>query len=283
MKLHLKTSIGTLAAFGLLCVAPMPAICQQASAPAASSAKKDAKPEQSIPRLVDGHPNLNGFWASGRGPDTPAGSFFGARDPGIKRGDGGNAKVQSADPNQPPYKPELLDKVKNFAQYESKYDPAFYCKPGGVPRIGPPHAIIQASGMPIVFMYELTAGNTFRIIPTDGRPHDPNADHYYNGDSVGHWEGDTLVVDTIDLNDDTWLGLYGWFHSPDIHVTERISRDGDSLHYQATVEDPTVFTRPWTMNPWVSKSTKELLVESFPCNEVDEGHIIDFGEKTKTQ
>lgn len=259
------------------------AISRQASL--APDAQPRIRVNQQNANLIGGHPNLNGFWANGRGPDTPVDSSFGSRSADIKRGDSEGAKAQAADPNQPPYKPELLAKVQELAKTESKSDPAFFCKPGGVPRIGPPHAIIQAPGMPIIFLYQVVSGNTFRIIPTDGRPHNPMATALpsYYGDSVGHWEGDTLVVDTIALNDDTWLGLYGWFHSSDIHVTERISRVGDFLHYQATVEDPQVFTRPWVMNPWVSKLTKEVLVENPPCIETDISHITTYDEKTKTE
>jgi hypothetical protein len=256
MKLPRMTSRATVAVLALLYVAPLPATCQQTpAAPNAnpSANNKDAISAQPLPRLADGHPDLNGFWASGSGPDTPVGSSFGPRrDPNIKRGDWAGAKEQAADPNQPPYKPELMAKVKDLARTESKSDSAFFCKPGGVPRIGPPHAIIQAPGMPIVFLYQVISGNTFRLVPTDGRPHNPEADETYYGDSVAHWEGDTLVVDTTEFNDDTWLGIYGWFHSTALHVTERISRQGDTLHYQATVEDPEIFTRPWTMNPWLS-------------------------------
>jgi hypothetical protein len=204
------------AAFIVLFIAPMPATCQQTPAPAAQSTAKDAKSAQPLKRLADGHPDLNGFWLSSAGPDTPVGGFDGplGNGPGRRGGDNG-AKARAADPNQPPYKPELLDKVKDLARNESKTDPAFYCKPGGVPRIGPPHAIIQAPGMPIVFLYQVIAGNTFRLVPMDGRPHDPESDDTYYGDSIGRWDGDTLVVDTVHLNDDTWLGLDGQCHARD--------------------------------------------------------------------
>ena len=177
----------------------------------------------------------------------------------------------------------MIEKVKDLAKHESNADPAFYCKPGGVPRIGPPHAIIQHPGMPIVFLYQVIAGNTFRLVPMDGRPHDPAANPMYYGDSIGRWEGDTLVVDTIDLNDDTWLGLDGWFHSDSMHVVERINREGDAIRWQATVEDPNVFTRPWTMNPRIAKATTELIIENAPCIEKDESHITDPGLKTRPE
>src|SRR6266850_8533393 len=207
-----------IASFALVLAAlvALPAAAQQR--PAAPAAPPDDPAKKATPKLADGHPDLNGYWAIGRGPDTPVNSEFGERNPYIKRGDARNAAAQYADPNQPPYKPELKAKVEDLAKNESKVDTAFFCKPGGVPRVGPPHSIVQAPGMPIVFLYEVVAGNTFRLVPTDGRAHDPNADLLYYGDSVGRWEGNTLVVDTIGFNDETWLGIYGWFHSSKLHV-----------------------------------------------------------------
>ncbi|PYU27817.1 MAG: hypothetical protein DMG32_05015 [Acidobacteria bacterium] len=280
-EIPVKASLATMAVLTILCAAPMPAASQQKSAAGAPKAAPDVPSARPIRRLADGHPDLNGFWASSAGPDTPVGGF-GPPDPNVRRGDNG-ARARLADPNQPPYKPELLEKVKDLARNESKLDPAFFCKPGGIPRIGPPHAIIQAPGMPIVFLYQVIAGNAFRLVPTDGRPHDPEADLSYYGDSVGHWEGDTLVVDSTDFNDDTWLGLDGWFHSTALHVVERITREGDTIRYQATVEDPNVFTRPWAMNPRIAKATTDLIVENAPCVERDEGHIIDYDLKTRPQ
>jgi len=101
------------------------------------------------------------------------------------------------------------------------------------------------------------------------------------GDSIARWEGSTLVVDSVGYNDETWLGIYGWFHSSKLHVVERLSRVGDTLHYQATVDDPEVFTRPWTMNPWVSVKTNEPILENPPCVETDIDHVTSFDEKTK--
>ena len=271
-----------LTALAVLVLTAAPTAAQQRAAapppPAADPAKKPT------PKMADGHPNLNGYWASSRGPDTPVNSEFGERNSFIKRGDWRNAREAYADPNQPPYKPALSAKVEELAKNESKMDTAFFCKPGGVPRVGPPHAIVQAPGMPIVFLYQVNSGNTFRLVPTDGRPHDPNLDLLYYGDSIGRWDGDTLVVDSVGFNDETWLGIYGWFHSDKLHVVERLSRVGDTLRYQATIEDPEVLTRPWTMNPWVSvRTTKELLIENPPCVELDIDHVTSFDEKTKPQ
>jgi len=271
-------SLAVLAAFVAL-----PAAAQQRP-PAASAPTAPDPSKKPTPKLADGHPDLNGFWAIGRGPDTPVNSEFGQRNTFIKRGDWRNAKEAYADPNQPPYKPELKAKVEDFAKQESKLDTAFFCKPGGVPRIGPPHAIVQTPGMPIVFLYQLGAGNAFRLVPTDTTKHDELAlsiGNMYNGDSIGRWEGNTLVVETVGFIDETWIGIYGWFHSDKMKVVERISRVGDTLRYQATVEDPDVFTRPWVMNPWVSVKTSERIIENPPCVETDFDNLTSLDEKTK--
>ena len=151
---------------------------------------------------------------------------------------------RAKDANKPPYKPELAAKVKDLSDRQSQEDPAFYCKPAGVPRMGAPSQILQMPGQ-VVFLY---ATNLFRLVPTDGRPHRTDIDTSYMGDSVGRWDGDTLVVDVNNLNDDTWLGPDGYFHTEAMHVVERLTRNGDTLTYQATVEDPNVFTKPWVMN-----------------------------------
>ena len=270
-----------LVALALVVAVPVAAQQRGAAAPAPAPAADPSK--KPTPKLADGHPDLNGYWAIGRGPDTPVNSEFGQRNAFIKRGDWRNAKEAYADPNQPPYKPELKAKVEENAKLESKLDTAFFCKPGGVPRLGPPHAIVQAPAMPLVFLYQLGAGNTFRQVPITGQ-HDEIAmgiGNLYNGDSIGRWEGNTLVVETVGFIDETWIGIYGWFHSDKMKVVERISRVGDTLHYQATVEDPEVFTRPWTMNPWVSVKTNERIIENPPCVETDFDNLTSLDEKTK--
>ena len=124
--------------------------------------------------------------------------------------------------------------------------------PAGVPRMGPPDKIVQTP-KEIVFLYVSPAargwGDQYRVIPMDGRPHTPLADldGTWKGESIGHWEGDTLVVDTIGFNDTSWLDNGGYFHSENMHVIERIRREGNTLSWQATVEDPDVLMKPWAM------------------------------------
>ena len=136
--------------------------------------------------------------------------------------------------------------------------------------MGPPSQILQMPGQ-VVFLY---ATNLFRLVPTDGRPHRTDIDTSYMGDSVGHWDGDTLVVDVNNLNDDTWLGPDGYFHTDAMHVIERLTRNGDAMTYQATVEDPNVFTRPWVMNARTMRLGTRPLEEGPPCVEKDAEHLV---------
>jgi hypothetical protein len=94
---------------------------------------------------------------------------------------------------------------------------------------------------------------------------------------VGHWEGDTLVIDVVGFNDVTWLAEDGKFHTDAMHVIERFTRDGDGMKYEVTVEDPTVFTRPWIVNPRMLKLNTALdaaIDEDPPCVEKDAGHLV---------
>jgi len=278
-----RLELTVLAASALLGIYETPALSQQIPTYSASAATKDAKSSSVTPRLADGHPNLNGFWAGG-GRASGAVILHHQDHVEIRVGDNNpperlnaarndHAEVERVDPNPPPYKPELLAKVKELEKNRYQVDPAFVCKPAGVPRVGPPNAIVQAPGMPIIFLNETLSGNIYRLIPIDGRPHDPDADPSYYGDSVGHWDGDTLVVDTTELNDDTWLGEPGWFHSTALHVIEHISRDDEGIRYEATVEDSGVFTRPWVMNPRTLRPTKEVTIETAPCMDRDRPNI----------
>jgi hypothetical protein len=153
---------------------------------------------------------------------------------------------------RPIYKPEFWDKVQQLDMWTNKYDPVMTCQPLGVPREGPPRRIYQTD-RDVTFIY--TGGDAgggygeYRVIPTDGRPHPKSAelDQLYLGDTVGRWEGDTLVLDAVAFPDSTWLGRGGFFHSDQMHVVERFRRQGDALLYDVTVEDPEVLVEPWVL------------------------------------
>ena len=117
----------------------------------------------------------------------------------------------------------------------------------GTPRINlqTGFQIVQAPGY-VVFLYEY--GHTYRIVPLDGRMHLPETIKLWMGDSRGRWEGRTLVIDVTNHNDQTWFDQVGAFHSDALHVVERWTFAGaDALDYEATIEDPDVFTQPWKL------------------------------------
>jgi hypothetical protein len=180
----------------------------------------------------------------------------------------------------PSYKAEFLAKVHDLDVHENEVDPAFHCHPAGVPRVGPPRQIVQTPGL-MVFLYMSENGAPYRVIPTDGRKHRPDVEPSYYGDSIGHWEGDTLVVDVNRFNDDTWLGEDGWFHTTQLHVVERFTRVGDVLKYQVTIEDAGVLTKPWVKAPVTLKldDLSNLISDATsieaPCIEVDSPHIVN--------
>jgi hypothetical protein len=224
-----------------------------------------------VPRLPDGHPDLNGTWDNGSGidfiqPQTSAdGSVCiagcqGAQAAAAPPPPSSAPRQAAAGANVPHYRPELLSKVKDLDKRQVETDPVLRCKNPGLPRIGPPDKIVQQSNQ-IVFLYDDVSGAFWRIIPMDGRQHRTDVDPSYLGDSIGHWEGDTLIVDANQFNDDSWLTDNGAFHTADLRVTERLHRVGDTIEYQAVAEDPKVLAEPWKLKMRMLKLTHKELVE----------------------
>jgi len=235
------------------------------------------------PQTADGKPDLSGRWGGGGG---------GGRRPvvgedGVLRiggnyrkgnptnGERDSGLEQRVGPSYPLYKPEHWERVDYLDNHGNVEDSAFHCMPAGVPRIGPPIKIMQTP-TEVVFMYQ--ARNTWRVIPVDGRPHDPvnSRDQTFMGDSIGRWEGDTLVVDVVGFNETSWIGWPGYFHSGDMRVEERLRRDGNVLIYQATVHDPEVLQEPWVMPERrlnLNTSPRITYIEDPPCLETDSANL----------
>jgi hypothetical protein len=229
--------------------------------------------------LAQGHPDLSGTWANVA--SLPLNNLARAENGAVSntapdRGVVRPAVVAGAleSTRTPSYKPEFQERVKFLSENESKTDPVFYCGRPGVPRIGPPRRIVQLPN-DVIFLYEDISGNTFRVIPIDGRPHNERANPSYYGDSVGRWEGEKLVIDVRNFVEDTWFGEEGYFHSDALQVTERLWRDGENLVYQATVSDPKVLTAPWTVPPRVVKPSSDPIEESPPCIETDGPRLLN--------
>jgi hypothetical protein len=241
---------------------------------AAEAARNPGAASKPTPRMADGHPDLNGVWHHFFGIGTiqkvgesyTVGGAFSPKSAALY-----NAPLRDA---KPEYNPELVAKVKSLNETQVNDDPALHCMPPGVPRLGPPHEIVQTPKQ-AVFLYADSTGNQWRVIPLDGRPHstDPETASTYNGDSVGHWEGDTLVVDVTRLTDETWLGDNGLFHSRKLHVTERLRRKGDTIEYQVTAEDPGVLQKPWTLSRTLTLQP-DALEEAAACVDKDAGHYV---------
>jgi len=233
-----------------------------------------------LPRDAQGHPDLNGTWDNGAGidfikPQRLAGGSVcvsGCDAPPAPPKNGAPAAAR-APRNFPKYKPEYLAKVAALEKDQLNRDPVLHCRSPGLPRIGPPDKIVQQPRQ-IVFLYDDVSGSFFRIIPTDGRGHRTDVDPSTLGDSIGHWEGDTLVVEANQFNDDSWLTDNGAFHSTQLTVTERLWRVGDTLHYEAVASDPQVLTEPWKVTR-LAKLTDVDLVEATPCIDKDLTHVVD--------
>jgi len=186
--------------------------------------------------------------------------------------------------SRPIYKPEYWEMVKEFDANANEEDPSNNCMPAGVPRVGSPSYIGQFPNY-LIFIYPGQGGliatqTMYRMIPLDGRKHTPlqDLDGSYTGEGIAHWEGDTLVVDTWGFNSATWFDqLGGYFHSENMHVIERFQRNGNTLSWTATIEDPDVLLEPWTTTPRIqtlNPNPKAMLPESLPCSERDLAHAV---------
>jgi len=213
------------------------------------------------PRRPDGKPDMTGTWGFPFNPVTG----FGARRCGPTQKeckepmDNFWVDYEWISPSRfgvlgrPIYKPEFWDRIQELDQWTNKEDPVMTCQPLGLPRHGTPQRIIQTD-KDVIFFYgqyaDYGGGNTeFRDIPTDGRTRDDkkSIEATYYGYSIGRWEGDTLVIESTSFVDSTWLGRGGLFHSDNMRIIERLTRVGNEIRYDMTIEDPDSFVEPWVM------------------------------------
>ncbi len=203
------------------------------------------------PRTAEGQPDLNGIW-----------QVLGTAAWDIRAhnaADGVPAGLGVVDGNEIPYQPWAATRqLKNYANRLTE-DPVRKCYLPGVPRITYmplPFRILQTPDH-VVMTYEYA--HVVRIIYTDGSAH-PLPNDFWMGDSRGHWEGDTLVVDTTHFNDRTWFDAAGNFHSDALHVVERYTPTSQyHVEYEVRIEDDEVFTRPWTMRMLLYRRMEEGL------------------------
>jgi hypothetical protein len=221
---------------------PMQAMDPTASVLAVGSSLAAAEQAYTPPHTADGLPDLQGVWQV---INTAA---WDIQDHHAAMGVPAGQSVVVG--NEIPYQAWALARKKENFENRQTADPLTKCYMPGVPRVTYvpfPFQIFQTAKK-VVIAYEYI--HIDRVIYTDGTPHPyPPIVDFWMGDSRGRYEGDTLVVDVSNLNDQTWLDAAGNFHSDALHLVERYTRVGpDHINYEVTVEDPKVFTRPWKMN-----------------------------------
>jgi hypothetical protein len=193
------------------------------------------------PRTADGKPDFQGFW---RG--QPAATENIEEHPKTDDDDGGRTLIVDPADGRIPYQPWALQQVRdNRAHY---VEPNAACFPSGVPRsmYVPTQIEIRQNASAVMILFE--RAHTYRIIPTEGRAHADSRITLWQGDSRGRWEGNTLVVDVANQNGRAWLDQAGHFYTEAAHMVERLTLvDPNTIHYQVTIDDPTAFTKPWTM------------------------------------
>jgi hypothetical protein len=164
---------------------------------------------------------------------------------------------------------------KNAATY---VDPNALCRLSGVPRTTgymSDRILLQQPPGHVVF---LSGDHGYRIVQMDGRPHVGDSLRMWNGDSRGRWDGNTLVIDVTNQNGKTWFDIAGSFASESLHVVERLTLiDINTIHYQATIEDPKVFTKPWTIAAALVRNAgkdSELWLEECYEGEKSSDHLL---------
>src|SRR5215467_4957687 len=209
-----------------------------------------------IRRMPDGKPDLSGYYSANSG-----GANYGLErhDRDFLTPETQGVIVDPPDGKLPYQEWSKAERVERELPYRGYDDPTAHCFVAGVPRsmyTPSPFQILQTPEY-VVFLFERMS---WRIVPLDGRAHLPDTIRLWQGDSVGHWDGDTLVVDTTNLNGKTWLNEVGDVITNAAHIVEQfVPVDAGKITYRATVTDPIAYTKPWTIELQLNKQNEELL------------------------
>jgi len=218
--------------------------------------------QNAIPRTPDGRPNFQGIWQAARSGNDDVGRLV----------DGGSIPYLAAAAGQ---------RAKNVAN-RGAADPLSKCYMPGVPRIMYmewPFQILHTRDH-IAMLFEWTLD--YRLIYTNGSPHETRVNPWM-GDSRGRWESDTLVVDVTNQSELTWFDKAGDFHSDALHVVERYTMlDPDTIRYEATIDDPKVFTRPWKISLPLARQRGVDRISEFHCQAEKEEANGDFEREPRT-
>src|SRR5215469_11663743 len=228
---------------------------------------RDGKPNLAapVPRAANHKPDLTGLWATDPTPRPEMERLYGFLGAFAVPGDNPLEFnkyminiMSDFKPGEDPILPEFLPLLKRRSEDRAANEnPTTRCLPMGIPwihGIPDPYRIVQTPGLTLI-IYE---GEPVRQIFTDGRKHIADPSPAWSGYSIGNWDGDTFVVDSVGFNDRTWLDAFGHPHSESLHIVERFHRrDFGHMDLQVTIEDPKVYTKPVTV-----KYTQTLVPDS---------------------
>ena len=172
-----------------------------------------------------------------------------------------------------PYKPDALAQRQKNYEARATADPSLKCYQAGVPRatyVPSPLQILQGPNGAFAIVYQ--ENHAFRVFYPDTRPHFDAAD-FWMGDTRYRWEGDTLVASVVALTDQMWMDGAGNFHSPDVHIVERYRMtDADTIEYEARIEDPAVYSKPWTLKTVLERvKRRDARIIEDECLEGEDG------------
>jgi len=247
-----------------------------------ASAQRPAKaPAGPILRMADGKPNLQGHFQADAGGANWGLEFH----PEVFGLPPGRGVIVDPPDKKLPLQPWAEAERQSRKLPERGYDdPTAHCfVSAGVPRSMYTPSPLQIMQTPthVVILYERMA---WRTIPLDGRHRIPDNVRLWQGDSAGHWEGDTLVVETTNFNGKTWLNEVGDVISHAEHVVERfIPVDADTITYRATVTDPIVYTRPWTIEMPLNRQQGEILEVACHEDNQDLQHLKDIRDEARAK
>jgi hypothetical protein len=211
-----------------------------------AASKRHKPPTGPAPRTADGKPDLSGTWWTPR----------------------------TVDAGRPEWLPNAVAVAKERADNNRRDSPQARCLPAPVLRLGPVYAIAQSPGLMVIISDDDSPG--FHQIYLDGRAHPQDPAPAWYGHNVGHWEGDTLILDRVGFNDQVWLDQESHPHSDKLHVIEKYTRpDVGHLLTEITVDDPGVLARPFTMKRESELAPAETIYEFIcPENNRDVQHMI---------
>jgi len=249
-------------------------------------------PAGPMPRLPDGHPDMQGFWTppaitdiepaaprgGGRAPAAPGPARAGGNGGGAAAaagfGGGGGRRIIDPEDGKIPYKPEARAKQQDILQNHMADEPELHCYQSGVPHSESNQFGVQIIQTPGYFVQLSEFMHTVRVIPTDNRAHIDAKYKLFQGDPVGHWEGDTLVVDTTNQDTRTWFDTSGNFKTDALHVTEKfIPQDANTIVYEATITDPNLYTQPWTARWNITRNRQNTMSDGHPYEQMEFGCI----------